>query len=100
GSYRTLEWTTAPSLKRRILCAVARDVTESDREQERLAHLVNASRAVVYSLALGPGGVTACTFMSDNVTPQLGYAASEMIGDGRAWLSCLHPDDAPRMAKG
>src|SRR6185436_17287061 len=100
GSYRTLEWTTAPSLKRRLLCAVARDVTESAREQQRLAHLVNASRAVVYSLALGPRGVTDCTFMSENVTAQLGYAASEIVGDGRVWLSCLHPDDASRMSKG
>lgn len=100
GSYRTLAWTTAPSLKRQLLCAVARDVTDGDREQERLAHLVNASRAVVYSLAVGPGGVTACTFMSENVTAQLGYLASEIIGDGRVWLSCLHPEDAARMAKG
>ena len=100
GSYRTLSWTTASSTRRHILCAVARDVTESDLEQERLAHLVNASRAVVYSLAIGPGGVTGCTFMSENITAQLGYSASEIVGDGRVFLSCLHPDDAQRMVKG
>jgi rsbT co-antagonist protein RsbR len=75
-------------------------VTEIEREQQRLGHLVNASRAVVYSLSIGPGGVTGCIFMSENVSAQLGYSASELVGDGRAWLACLHPDEGPRMAKG
>ena len=100
GSYRTLAWTAAPSGKRPVLCALARDVTESDREQQRLAHLINASRVVVYSLIVSSGGVTGCSFMSENVTPQLGYATSEIVGDGHAWLALVHPDDALELVEG
>ncbi|MFS8068639.1 MAG: PAS domain-containing protein [Byssovorax sp.] len=100
GSYRTLAWTTASSLKRHLLCAVARDVTDSDREEQRLAHLLNSSRAVLYSLAIGPAGVTGCTFMSENITAQLGYAASELVGDVRGWFSGLHPDDVSVISNG
>ena len=64
GSYRTLEWTCAPSQTRHLLCAVARDVTDRDREQQRLNHLIKASRAVLYSLHLGPDGVRGCSFMT------------------------------------
>ena len=69
-------------------------------EEQRLAHLLNASRAVLYSLAIGPGGVTGCTFMSENIAAQLGHAASELMGDGRMWFLCLHPDDTQLLIKG
>lgn len=100
GSYRTLAWTTASSLRRHLLCAVARDVTDSDREEQRLAHLLNSSRAVLYSLPISPKGVTGCTFMSENVAAQLGHTAREIVGDGRFWFSCLHPDDAQVISNG
>lgn len=93
GSYRVLEWTAASSLKRKVLCSVARDVTERDREQQRLAHLVNASRVVVYSLAAGPQGFAGCTFISENVTANLGYLPSEVTSEGGVWRDGLHPDD-------
>jgi len=94
GSYRTFAWTSATSLKRSFLCCIARDVTESDRDQQRLAHLISASRAVLYSLAIGPEGVTGCSFMSENITVTLGYSPSDIMGPGSAWLSSIHPDDA------
>jgi rsbT co-antagonist protein RsbR len=98
GSYRVLEWTAASSLKRGVLCSVARDVTERDREQQRLAHLVNASRAMLYSLSVSPhGAVAGCTFMSENVKTQLGYEVGEMVGDGQEWFSWVHPDDLARV---
>jgi rsbT co-antagonist protein RsbR len=97
GSYRTLEWNTAPSKRRQLLCAVARDVTERDREQERLSHLIKASRTVLYSLAVGPEGVRGCTFMSANVAAQFGYTSSEIIGRDGAWQENLHPDDVTMM---
>lgn len=95
GSYRTLAWTSASSLRRHLLCAVARDTTDSDREEQRLAHLLNSSRAVLFSLAIGPGGIIGCTFMSENVAAQFGYTASEIVRDGDLWSSCIHPDDVP-----
>jgi rsbT co-antagonist protein RsbR len=98
GTYRTFSWTAAPSTKRQVLCAVARDVTESDREQERLVHLINSSRAVIYSLPVTPEGVSGCSFMSDNVIAQLGYPKSVFLEEGRAWLELVHPDDAARFA--
>jgi rsbT co-antagonist protein RsbR len=95
GSYRTLTWTATSSQARRLFYAVARDVTDSEREQQRLAHLINASRAVLYSLAISPEGVTGCTFMSDNITAQLGYSPSDVMGPGSVWVSSIHPDEAP-----
>jgi rsbT co-antagonist protein RsbR len=100
GSYRTLAWTTASSLKRQLLCAVARDVTETEREQQRLAHLVNASGVVVYSLAMRGGDVTGCTFVSENVTRQLGFTVSEMTGGEGDWRASVHPDDVARLTAG
>jgi rsbT co-antagonist protein RsbR len=99
GSYRTLEWNTAPSRRKQFLCAVARDVTERDRAQERLNHLVKASRTVLYSLDVGPEGVRGCSFMSENVTTQFGYSVREVIGPATVWSECVHPDDMPMLVE-
>lgn len=95
GSYRVLEWTCSPSPQRHILCAVARDVTTREREQERLARLIKASRVVLYSLTLGPQGITGASFMSDNVLDEFGMSASEFLADGNAWVARVHPEDRP-----
>src|SRR5262245_8604150 len=97
GSHRMLEWTCAPSPERKLLCAVARDVTVGDREQQRLSHLVKVSTGVLFSLTVNSEQITGCTFMSENVCEQLGYTASELVGDGSSWLKCIHPDDLPKI---
>jgi rsbT co-antagonist protein RsbR len=99
GSYRTLEWTAASSLERQVLCSVARDVTERDREQQRLNHLINASGVVVYSLAAGPNGVIGCTFVSENVAQYLGFTAREMIEGAEEWRATMDPADLPWVAE-
>ncbi len=99
GSYRVLEWTAASSIERQVLCSVARDVTERDREQQRLTHLINSSGVVVYSLAVGPSGVIGCTFVSENVVQYLGFTAKEMIEGAEEWRASLDPADLPWVAE-
>ena len=99
GSYRVLEWTAASSIERQVLCSVARDVTERDREQQRLTHLINSSGVVVYSLAVGPSGVIGCTFVSENVAQYLGFTAKQMIEGAKEWRESMDPADLPWIAE-
>jgi rsbT co-antagonist protein RsbR len=99
GTYRVLEWTAASSIERQVLCSVARDVTERDREQQRLTHLINSSGVVVYSLAVGPTGVLGCTFVSENVAQYLGFTAKEMVEGAEEWRESMDPADLPWIAE-
>lgn len=73
----------------------------SDRKQveldllvvtERLQHLLTSSPAVIYSCKAEED--LAFTFVSDNVTSVLGYAARDFLEDNRFWSSRIHPNDA------
>jgi rsbT co-antagonist protein RsbR len=97
GSYRLFDWSCAPAPERQFLCAVARDITEQMGERERLAHLLRASRVVLYSRGDGDSGAT---FISDNITDQFGYTPSEFLADAKFWADRVHPDDRQRASSG
>jgi PAS domain S-box-containing protein len=63
--------------------------------QARLQQLILSSSAVVY--VCKAGGNYGVTFMSENVTPQLGYETREFIADSAFWVNRINPEDAPRV---
>jgi PAS domain S-box-containing protein len=75
------------------------DVTERKHAEEaltgtraRLSHLLISSPAIIYSRDVEPGFVF--TFVSDNVTRQLGLPTHELLDDPASWAEHLHPDEA------
>ena len=60
-----------------------------------LETLVGASPAIIYTTQVT--GDYACTFVSDNLDPIMGYAPWEMRDDKKFWVKRLHPDDADRV---
>ena len=77
------------------------------RVEERTIELKTARERFQYLLTVTPGiiytskgsGDYACTFVSENVDPIMGFSAWEMLEDPGFWLSRLHPEDAPRVKK-
>lgn len=61
----------------------------------RLNYLVSANPAIIY--AARPAGNYAVTFISENVTAQLGYHPQEFTENPGFWASRLHPADAQRV---
>jgi len=62
---------------------------------QRLQHLLATSPAVIYSCQPFPD--YAATFVSPNVTAQLGYQPQEFLADARFWTDRIHVQDAPRI---
>jgi adenylate cyclase len=63
--------------------------------QERLAQLLSASPAVIYSFKAS--GDFAPTFISDNIIDVFGYAPAEYLRDPSFWRDRVHPDDLVRV---
>ncbi|MBW4494943.1 MAG: PAS domain S-box protein [Oscillatoria princeps RMCB-10] len=63
--------------------------------QHRLQHLLSSSPAVIYTCK--PGSDWEATFISDNITAQLGYQPREFMEDSRFWTDRIHPEDAPQV---
>lgn len=78
-----------------------RDAERRDVERElrasraRLKYLVSANPAIIY--AAKPADNYAVTFISENVTTQLGYEPHEFTHNPGFWASRLHPADAQRV---
>ena len=66
--------------------------------ESRLQYLVSTSSAVIYTCE--PSSGYAATFVSDNVTFQLGYDARQFTEDAEFWANGIHPEDAPRVFAG
>lgn len=72
------------------------------RVEERTAELKAARGRLQYLLTVTPGimytnqatGKFACTFVSQNVDPIMGFSEWEMLDDPEFWPKRLHPDDA------
>jgi PAS domain S-box-containing protein len=64
-----------------------------DAQHARLAQLLTASPAVIYSFRAS--GDFAPTFVSENITALLGYEAKEYLENADFWRRCVHPDDLP-----
>jgi PAS domain S-box-containing protein len=77
------------------------------RVEERTAELKEARARMQYLMTVTPGiiytnqasGNYACTFVSENVDPIMGFAAWEMLEDREFWAKRLHPEDAGRVFK-
>ncbi|HEY9649738.1 MAG TPA: PAS domain S-box protein [Coleofasciculaceae cyanobacterium] len=103
---RTLHTKKIPILdasgKPQYLLGISEDITDRKRAElelrlatERLQHLLSYSPAVIFSCT--PGGNYAITFLSENITPILGYEAREFLEDPTFWMSHIHPDDVDRI---
>jgi len=66
--------------------------------QERLKYLFTSSAGVIYCCK--PSGDYGATFISENITSQLGYEAHEFIEDPGFWADRIHPEDKPRVFAG
>ncbi|HEX2481054.1 MAG TPA: PAS domain-containing protein, partial [Methylomirabilota bacterium] len=75
------------------------------RVEERTIELNAARERFQYLLTVTPGilytnrasGDYACTFVSQNVDPIMGFSPWEMLEDSQFWSNRLHPDDASRV---
>jgi two-component system cell cycle sensor histidine kinase/response regulator CckA len=81
------------------------DITERKRADDelraaraRLHHLLASSPAVIY--VAEADGECPMTFVSENITRVLGYAAADVLDNPRFWVENLHPEDAPRVLAG
>jgi PAS domain S-box-containing protein len=63
--------------------------------QERLAQLLSASPAVIYSFKAAAD--FAPTFVSDNITNVFGYTPAEYLADPSFWRDRVHPSDLGRV---
>lgn len=67
----------------------------AEAAKNRLEYLLKHSPAVMYSCRASDD--FGATFISENLTQQLGYQPSEFIEDAAFWLNHIHPDDRPRI---
>lgn len=73
--------------------------------EDRTAELKEARARLQYLMTVTPGimytnqstGSYACTFVSQNVDPIMGFSEWEMLEDPEFWPKRLHPDDANRV---
>jgi len=65
--------------------------------RERLDFLLRASPAIIY--AAKPDGRHHITFISENVSSQLGYSPAEFICDPEFWLKNVHTDNLKSVLK-
>jgi diguanylate cyclase (GGDEF)-like protein/PAS domain S-box-containing protein len=66
---------------------------ELDENRRRLAFLLSKSPVVIYSSRAS--GDFGATFISENVTKQLGYQPEEFTENSGFWAEKIHPDDFP-----
>jgi PAS domain S-box-containing protein len=91
-----------------IVESVLADATREHQEEEdrhvaqveaaaasRLARLLNASPAVIYSFE-AKGDFTP-TFVGENISRLFGYSAGEYLDNPNFWRERVHPDDLPRI---
>ncbi len=78
--------------------AIQRDITERKWSEElllatqaRLKYLLSSSPAIIYTCK--PTQDYACTFVSENITQQLGYEVWQYLKYPGFWMEHIHPDD-------
>jgi PAS domain S-box-containing protein len=67
------------------------DAEKDSRVAERLQHVLAVCPAIIYTTQAS--GDFACTFVSENILPILGYTQREMRDDPDFWTSHIHPQD-------
>ena len=63
--------------------------------RDQLHRMLSCSPSVVYSCY--PIGDLGITYVSENLTMQLGYEPQELLADTHFWRDHIHPEDAPRV---
>jgi PAS domain S-box-containing protein len=66
-----------------------------EKVEGRLHYLLSTSPAVTYTCE--PAGDYTATFISENVTDQLGYQPDEFVEDPEFWVNHIHPHDRRRV---
>jgi PAS domain S-box-containing protein len=81
------------------------DITERKQVEEalqasktRLDFLIGRTPAVIYSAECSDD--YAATFISPNITTQLGYHPADFINDPSFWVNHIHPEDKERVLAG
>lgn len=69
--------------------------TELNEAKARLQYLLTVTPGIMYTNQCA--GSYACTFVSQNVDPIMGFSEWEMLEDPEFWPKRLHPDDAKRV---
>jgi PAS domain S-box-containing protein len=100
GSYRWMQWCSAPDFEQGLIYAVARDVTEPKLTQEALGESEERYRSVIAAMQDGivilddNGSIRACNTSAERI---LGLSAEQMMGrtslDPR-WQA-IHEDGSP-----
>lgn len=72
-----------------------RAVEELKKTRQQLQHVITSSPAIIYSCK--PAGDCATTFISKNVTRELGYEPHEFLNDRDFWIDRIHPEDVQRV---
>lgn len=70
-------------------------ITNHKSTKARLEHLLSASPAVIYTSKTD--GDYCATFISDNITTQLGYEPRDFTNNPGFWVDGIHPDDRERV---
>jgi len=86
-------------LDRDYLVAVVRDITERKRSEEalrqaqqRLAHVIVSSPAVLFTLTVEGEEIRGVSWISDNLREMLGHAPADAYREGW-WLEHVHPEE-------
>ena len=66
-----------------------------EKVEGRLSYLLSTSPAVTYTCE--PAGDYTATFISENVTDQLGYEPDEFVEGPKFWVNHIHPQDRRRV---
>ena len=66
--------------------------TELEKARARLQYLLTVTPGIIYTNQAS--GNYACTFVSQNVDPIMGFSVWEMLEDREFWSKRLHSDDA------
>jgi PAS domain S-box-containing protein len=69
--------------------------TEVKQARERLQYLLTVTPGIIYTNQAS--GDYACTFVSQNVDPIMGFSPWEMLEDPKFWSKRLNPEDAQRV---
>ncbi|MDH5749989.1 MAG: transporter substrate-binding domain-containing protein [Rhodospirillales bacterium] len=116
GQYIWLLWNAISDADKGLIYATARDITQRKQYEQNLKETVDARTLELQSVSLrletllvnSPAVIYSCraegdfgaTFISENVSRQIGYESSTFIENSTFWKENIHPDDTARVFEG